>query len=79
MLFDEVLGLRFLGWRVDDFSGLVFSCWFGFDEFFMFWRFRWRIGILQEILHCSGFDCTLALGLIVLGLQKNILVFLAKK
>ena len=73
VLFDEVLG-----WRFDDFSGLVFSCWFEFDEFFMFWRFRWRIGILQEILHCSGFDCTLALGLIVLGFQKNILVFLAK-
>ena len=37
VLFDEVLG-----WRFDDFSGLVFSCWFwfGFDEFFMFWRFR---------------------------------------
>nr|POE60665.1 hypothetical protein CFP56_41052 [Quercus suber] len=31
VLFDEVLG-----WRFDDFSGLVFSCWFGFDEFFMF-------------------------------------------
>ena len=36
VLFDEVLGWRFLGWRFDDFSGLVFSCWFGFDEFFMF-------------------------------------------
>ena len=31
VLFDEVLG-----WRFEDFSGLVFSCWFGFDEFFMF-------------------------------------------
>ena len=40
-----------LGWRFDDFSGLVFSCGFGFDEFFMFWRFQWRIGILYEILH----------------------------
>ena len=39
VLFDEVLGWRFLGWRFDDFSGLVFSCWFEFDEFFMFWRF----------------------------------------
>ena len=69
VLFDEVLGWRFLGCRFDDFSGLVFSCWFwfGFDEFFMFWRFRWRIGILYEILHCFGFDCTLALELIVLG------------
>ena len=28
MLFNEVLD-----WRVDDFSGLVFSCWFEFDEF----------------------------------------------
>ena len=28
VLFDEVLG-----WRFDDFSGLVFSCWFGFDEY----------------------------------------------
>ena len=28
-----------LGWRFDDFSGLVFSCGFGFDDFFMFWRF----------------------------------------
>ena len=28
MLFNEVLG-----WRVDDFSRLVFWCWFGFDEF----------------------------------------------
>ena len=71
VLFDEVLGWRFLGWRFDDFSGLVFSCWFGFDEFFMFWRFRWRIGILYEILHYSGFDCTLVLGLIVLGFGKN--------
>ena len=55
VVFDEVLG-----WRFDDFSGLVFSCWFwfGFDEFFMFWRFRWRIGILYEILHCFGFDCS---------------------
>ena len=66
VLFDEVLG-----WRFDDFFGLVFSCWFGFDEFFMFWRFRWRIGILYEILHCSGFDCALVLGLIVLGFGKN--------
>ena len=70
-LFDEVLGWRFLGWRFDDFSGLVFSCWFGFDEFFMFWRFRWRIGNLYEILHYSGFDCALVLGLIVLGFGKN--------
>ena len=31
VLFDEVLG-----WRFEDFSSLVFSCWFGFDEFFMF-------------------------------------------
>ena len=64
VVFDEVLG-----WRFDDFSGLVFSCWFwfGFDEFFMFWRFRWGIGILYEILHCSRFDCALVLGLIVLG------------
>ena len=60
-----------LGWRFDDFSGLVFSCGFGFDEFFMFWRFRWRIEILYEILHCSGFDCALVLGLIVLGFGKN--------
>ena len=60
-----------LGWRFDDFSGLVFSCGFGFDEFFMFWRFRWRIGILYEILHCSGFDCALVLGFIVLGFGKN--------
>ena len=74
VFFDEVLG-----WRFDDFSGLVFSCWFMFDEFFMFWRFRWRIGILYEILHCSGFDCTLTLGLIVLRFGKNITVFLAKK
>ena len=58
VLFDEVLGWRFLSWRFDDFSGLVFLCWFGFDEFFMFWRFRWRIGILYEILHCSRFDCS---------------------
>ena len=36
VLFDEVLGWRFLGWRFDDFSGLVFSCWLGFDKFFMF-------------------------------------------
>ena len=60
-----------LGWRFDDFSGLVFSCGFGFDEFFMFWRFRWRIGILYEILHGSGFDCALVLGLLVLGFGKN--------
>ena len=40
VLFDKVLGWRFLGWRFDDFSRLVFSCWFEFDEFFMFWRFR---------------------------------------
>ena len=26
----------FLGWRFNDFSGLVFSCGFGFDDFFMF-------------------------------------------
>ena len=32
VLFDEVMG-----WRFDDFSRLIFSCWFGFDEFFMFW------------------------------------------
>ena len=32
VVFDEVLG-----WRFDDFSRLIFSCWFGFDEFFMFW------------------------------------------
>ena len=31
VLFDEVLG-----WWFEDFSRLVFSCWFGFDEFFMF-------------------------------------------
>ena len=31
VLFDKVLG-----WRFDDFSGLVFSCWLGFDKFFMF-------------------------------------------
>ena len=61
----------FLGWRFDDFSGLVFSCGFRFDDFFMFWRFRWRIGILSEILHYSGFDCALVLGLIVLGFEKN--------
>ena len=79
VLFDEVLGWRFLGWRFGDFSRLVFSCWFGFDEFFVFWRFRWRIRILYEILHCSRFNCALALGLIVLGFGKNILVFLAKK
>ena len=54
-----------------DFSGLVFSCAFGFDDFFVFWRFRWRIEILYEILHCSGFDCALVLGLIVLGFGKN--------
>ena len=42
----HVLGWRFLGlmiflgWRFDDFSRLVFSCGFGFDDFFMFWRFR---------------------------------------
>ena len=36
----HVLGWRFmglmifLGWRYDDFSGLVFSCGFGFDDFF---------------------------------------------
>ena len=55
----EVSGFDiFLGWRFDDFSRLVFSCGFGFDEFFMFWRFRWRIGILYEILRCSGFDCS---------------------
>ena len=36
----EVSGFDiFLGWRFDDFSGLVFSCGFGFDDFFMFWRF----------------------------------------
>ena len=61
----------FLGWRFDDFSGLVFSCVFRFDDFFMFWRFWWRIGILSEILHYSGFDCALILGLIVLGFEKN--------
>ena len=75
VLFDKVLG-----WRFNDFSKLVFSCWLGFDEFFMSWRFRWRIGILYEILHCSGFDCALVLGLIVLGFGKNmkehVLVFL---
>ena len=60
-----------LGWKFDDFSRLVFSCGFGFDDFFMFWRFRWRIGILYEILHCLGFDCALILGLIVLGFGKN--------
>ena len=49
----------FLGWRFDDFSGLVFSCGFGFDDFFMFWRFQWTIGILYEILHCFGFDVLL--------------------
>ena len=73
VLFDEVLGWRFLGWRFNDFSGLVFSCGFGFDDFFMFWRFRWRIGILYEILHCSRFDCALALGLIVLGFGRTFL------
>ena len=73
----HVLGWRFLGlmiflgWRFDDFSRLVFSCGFGFDDFFMFWRFRWRIGILYEILHCPGFDCALILGLIVIGFGKN--------
>ena len=70
----EVSGFdNFLGWRFDDFSGLVFSCGFGFvfDDFFMFWRFRWRIGILYEILHCYGFDSALVLGLIVLGFGKN--------
>ena len=38
----EVSGFDiFLGWRFDDFSGFVFSCGFGFgfDDFFMFWRF----------------------------------------
>ena len=36
----HVLGWRFmglmifLGWRYDDFSRLVFSCGFGFDDFF---------------------------------------------
>ena len=29
------------------------------------------VGILYEILHCSGFDCALVLGLIVLGFEKN--------
>ena len=29
-----------LGWRFDDFYGLVFSCGFGFDDFFMFWMFQ---------------------------------------
>ena len=73
----HVLGWRFLGlmiflgWRFDDFSRLVFSCGFGFDDFFMFWRFRWRLEILYEILHCSGFDCALVLCLIVLGFGKN--------
>ena len=68
----EVSGFDiFLGWRFDDFSGLVFSCGFGFDDFFMFWRFQWRIEILYEILHCSGFDCALVLGLLVLGFGKN--------
>ena len=60
-----------LSWKFDDFSRLVFSCGFGFDDFFMFWRFRWRIGILYEILHCLGFDCALIMGLIVLGFGKN--------
>ena len=56
----EVSGFHiFLGWRFDDFSGLIFSCGFGFDDFFMFWRFRWGIGILYEILHCFGFDVLL--------------------
>ena len=33
----KFLGLKiFLGWRFDDFSGLVFSCGFGFTDFFMF-------------------------------------------
>ena len=70
----HVLGWRFLGlmiflgWRFDDFSRLVFSCGFGFDDFFMFWRFWWRIGILYEILYCFGFD---VYGLIVLGFGKN--------
>ena len=44
---------------------LVFSCGFGFDDFFMFWRFRWRIGILYEILGL------IVLLLIVLGFGKN--------
>ena len=70
VLFDEVLG-----WRFNDFSGLVFSCWFGLDEFFMFWRFWWRIGILYEILHCSGFDCSW----IWEEHEEQVLVFLAKK
>ena len=50
---------------------MVFSCGFGFDDFFMFWRFQWRIRILYEILHCSRFNCALFLGLIVLGFGKN--------
>ena len=50
--------VHILGWRFDDFSKLVFSRGFRFDDFFMFWRFRWRIGILYEILHCSRFDCS---------------------
>ena len=65
----------FLGWRFDDFSGLVFSCGFGFDDFFMLWRFRWRIGILYEILHCSGFDCSW----IREEHEGQVLVFLPKK
>ena len=54
---------------------MIFMRWFSHvglgDEFFMFWRFQWRIGILYEILHCSGFVCALILGLIVLGFGKN--------
>ena len=63
----------FLGWFSHVGLGLMnFSC-SRFDEFFMFWRFWWRIGILHEILHCSRFDCALALGLIVLGFGRTFL------
>ena len=66
----------FLGWFSHVGLGLMnFSCsrFHGFDEFFMFWRFRWGIGILYEILHCSEFDCALALELIVLGFGRTFL------
>ena len=76
----HVLGQRFLGLTFFQVRGLmIFLGWFshvglGLMIFFMFCRFRWRIGILYEILHCFGFNCSW----IQEEHEEQVLVFLPK-
>ena len=64
----HVLGWRFLGLMI--FLGWFSHVGLGLMIFHVL-EDSVEERILYEILHCSGFDCALVLGLIVLGFGKN--------